>query len=147
MAKEIRTRGTIQDYFLKGVFNEKPPNKAKEMPKWDLNDLLSYLDSNTFELLRKVSFKRQTQKALILMILATGRRCPDLLAMSKSKHWNEDNSRISIEWLEDYIPKNMKEHFSPELPSIEKLVINNKRPNSLCPVRALKIYILKQLLP
>ena len=35
----------------------------------------------------------------------------------------------------------MKERFSPELPSIEKLVINNKRPNSLCPVRALKIYM------
>ena len=60
--------------------------------------------------------------------------------MSKSKHWNEDNSRLSIEWLEDYRPKNMKERFSPELPSIEKLVINNKRPNSICPVRALRIY-------
>ena len=116
------------------------------MPKRDLNDFLSYLDSNTVEPLKKVSFKRQTQKALILMFLATGRRCSNLLAMSKSKHRNEDNSRLSIEWLEDYRPKNMKERFSPELPSIEKLVINNKRPTH-CVQLELSIIILKQLLP
>ena len=140
-AKEVSTRGSVQDHYLRGVFHEKPPKKAKEMPKWDLNDLLLFLDSNEFEPLRQVSFKRQTQKALILTFLASGRRCVDLLALSKSYSWNKDRSRMHIKWLEEHRPKNLKEHFSPELPSIEKLARSGRRPNSLCPVRALKIYM------
>ena len=33
------------DFFLRGLFNFNPPQKAKAMPKWSLEELLLYLQS------------------------------------------------------------------------------------------------------
>ena len=53
------------------------------MPKWDLNVLLKFLDSRAFEPLEDASFKTKSQKSLVLVFLASGCRCVDLLNMSR----------------------------------------------------------------
>ena len=61
------------DFFLTGLFNFNP-QKAKAMPKWSLEELLLYLQCPLFEPLRSAPFSKVLQKALCLILLATGRR-------------------------------------------------------------------------
>ena len=48
-ACDIDIDGVITEYFMRGVFNFRPPQKIREIPKWSLNLLLRFLKSDYFE--------------------------------------------------------------------------------------------------
>ena len=52
----------ITAYFMRGVFNFNPPEKAREMPRWSLNHLLRYLSGTQFEPLQLATPMRLIQK-------------------------------------------------------------------------------------
>ena len=59
---DIKTVASSQ--FLRGLFNLKPPVRSAPMPVWNLNVLLSFLDSDKFEPLSSASVTSVTQKTL-----------------------------------------------------------------------------------
>ena len=50
------------DTWLRGAFQYNPPIRAKEMPLWNLNCLLGYLNSSTFEPLETAPYFRIFKK-------------------------------------------------------------------------------------
>ena len=129
----------ISTHFLKGLFNLATPLKAKEMPRWDLNTLLSFLQSPTFEPLSSASFLRLTQKALVLILLASGRRIRDVANISRVSMEDASSDRIFLIWVDSYRAKNFTPKFQPEPPSIAYLKKGDS--HSLCPVRAYRRYL------
>ena len=63
-------RFDIAAYFMRGVFNYNPPEKAREMPRWSLNHLLRYLSGTQFEPLQLATPMRLIQKTLTLILLS-----------------------------------------------------------------------------
>ena len=63
-----------------------PSSNADKFPSWRLEDLLTYLESSRFEPLEEKSLETCRVKALILMMLATGRRLEDIQAL-KAWRW------------------------------------------------------------
>ena len=137
----VQVRDILSDTYLQGVYQSEPSGRARARPTWDLNILLRYLDSGAFEPLEDAPFIRITQKTLCLLFLATGRRKSDILNLSRRYHRVGASSRTSLCWLLSYIPKNQRQSFTPELPSVDRFPSGSDPPNSLCPRRALKIYL------
>ena len=138
---EIQVRDILSDTYLQGVFQSEPSGRARARPTWDLNVLLKFLDSGVFEPLEEAPFMRVTQKTLCLIFLATGRRKSDILNLSRRYSRIGVSSRTSLHWLLSYLPKNRRQSFTPELPSMDRFPSGLDPPNSLCPRRALKIYL------
>ena len=137
----VHVRDILSDTYLQGVYQSEPSGRARARPSWDLNILLRFLDSGIFEPLENAPFIRVTQKTLCLLFLATGRRKTDILNLSRRYHKVGVSSRTSLCWLLSYIPKNQRQSFTPELPSLDRFPSGSDPPNSLCPRRALKIYL------
>ena len=57
---------------------------------WNLKDLLDYLESSVFEPMEEKSLENCRDKALILMMLATGRRLEDIQALES---WEKCRSK------------------------------------------------------
>ena len=131
------------DLFMRGIFNYNPPIKAKGMPTWSINSVLRFLRSPVFEPLESASFVRLTQKALLLILLASGRRISEIANLSRSSTYLHARKALSLGWVEGFSPKNRTPNFSPENPSIGFLALNSIEDNNLCPVRAYKMYLLK----
>ena len=70
--------------------------RSDKFPKWDLKDLLAYFGSDVFEPSEHSSFDNCKLKAIILMILATGRRFEDVQALTKS--WQRQKTKSGIEY-------------------------------------------------
>ena len=68
---------------MRGIFNFNPPLKTKEMPRWSLDLILSYLKSENFEPLEEINDYLLTQKTLFLILLASGRRNGDITNLSR----------------------------------------------------------------
>ena len=68
---------------MRGIFNFNPPLKTKEMPKWSLDLILSYLRSEKFEPLEEINDYLLTQKALFLILHASGRRNGEITNLSR----------------------------------------------------------------
>ena len=66
--------------FLSSLVNL-PCKKIDVFPEWNLKDLLDFLESDVFEPMEEKSFERCRVKAIILMMLATGRRLDDIQAL------------------------------------------------------------------
>ena len=129
------------DMYMKGVFNSNPPCASAPMPCWSLDDLLSFLASEHFEPLCSKSLYTVTQKALCLLLLASGRRIGEIAQLSK-KHTHRDNGEVvTIHWLPQFRPKHCDSSFQPKFPSIERLASDNIHDLWLCPVRALNTYL------
>ena len=90
--------GLVNEYFMKGVFIFRPPQKFREMPRGSLNLLLNFLKGNCFEPLELAILTRLTQKTLFLFLLASGRRKENLLTclgnlfVLMTPHWNLSGS-------------------------------------------------------
>ena len=69
-----------------------PSSKVDGFPKWKLKDLLDYLESRVFEPLEEKSFEICRSKALILMMLATGRRLEDIQALESWKLYKSNGT-------------------------------------------------------
>ena len=82
--------------YMRGVFNYRRPQKTKEMPRWSLNLLLEYLKGNLFEPLETASDTRLTQKAMFLILLASGRRKSEIANISRNSRVLSDLFRIDL---------------------------------------------------
>ena len=66
-------KGSLVKRFMAGAFRLASP-RSDNFPRWNLKDLLAYLGSEVFEPPERSSFANCKLKAIILMMLATGRR-------------------------------------------------------------------------
>ena len=82
-ACDLEFDGLIPTQLMRGIFNFNPPLKTKEMPRWSLDLILSYLESENFEPLEEINDYLLTQKTLFLILLASGRRNGDITNLSR----------------------------------------------------------------
>ena len=69
---------------MRGVFQFRPPVKAKAMPSWSVNDLLSFLEGEAFEPIESCSEDRLLQKMLFLILFNSGRRIGETAEISRN---------------------------------------------------------------
>ncbi|CAL4088050.1 unnamed protein product, partial [Meganyctiphanes norvegica] len=119
-ACDLDVRCISSDLFLRGVFNFRPPSRAKPMPRWSLNALLNFLLEPHFEPLESASLFRLTQKTLCLLLLASGRRIGDISALSRSARVGPSGS-LFLDWVPGYIPKVHTPVFQSPCPSVHKV--------------------------
>ena len=126
--------------FMMGVWNGNPP-RPSPMPEWDLSSLLLYIRSDLFEDLRDVSFALLTQKTLVLLLLASGRRLSEVANLSRFTYVK--GNRTYVKWLPDFRAKWCSGHsgFIPHSPSALKMASETSRHLRNCPVRALEIFL------
>lgn len=127
--------------FMKGLWNFRPPLKAKPGPTWVLDVLLAYLQSNRFEPLARKKPETLATKLLCLLLLATGRRIGEISNLSLKHTLIHGGEAMELCWLKGFTTKHFNEGFIPTLPIVEKMVIREGGNDILCPFRALNIYI------
>ena len=129
--------------FMRGIFNSNPPQRAKPIPTWSLDVLLSYLNCDVFEPLFSRSMEVMSKKLVCLLLLATGRRVSEICALSmKHKVINQGNS-LQLYWLDEFKPKHYEPKFKPKHPIIDELDTGGNDNIQLCPIRAFNIYVNK----
>ena len=127
--------------FMRGVFNHRPPQKSKPIPKWSLNSLLLYLNSDIFEPLLTRSLEIVAKKLLCLILLASGRRISEVGGLSmKHTSFNQGNS-LKLYWLDDFRPKHFNAKFIPKDPCIDFIDSDISDELKLCPARAYNLYV------
>ena len=137
---DVMSHREVHQQFA-GMWMIRPPTRGSQlMPKWDLNVLLSYLNSNIFEPLERAPWDRQCQKTIILILFATG--CE--IANMTNDFEVLPNGNIKFDWWSGYKTKAEREDndWSSTLPQIAALSAADK---SLCPVRAFNIYFQSRL--
>ena len=75
-----------QDPILKELFRSfavQRPRAPQSFPFWDLNKVLKYLMSDTFEPLQDKDLRCMTMKVLFLISLATAKRVSEFQAFSR----------------------------------------------------------------
>ena len=127
--------------LLDGMFNERPPNR-KVVPPWDLNTVLDYLKGHPFEPLQKATLKYVTLKTAFLLALASGRRCSELHAVSKSASVFTNNG-ATLFLRPDFLAKNERGTFRHSSLSIPRIGQGSSvaEDRLWCPVRALQHYL------
>ena len=127
-----------------------PSSKADKFPSWKLEDLLTYLESSRFEPLEENSLETCRVKALILMMLATGRRLEDIQAL-KSWRWCKANAStrfLKFKHYEGWKGKavSIDSPWRPQDVSIYAIDnIDGKDLSTLCPLRAFRLFWTKRL--
>ena len=107
------------------------------MPRWSLNQVLSFLDSPVFEPLETAEPIRLLQKTLFLLFLATGRRIGEVSSLSRQFSTHRNYLRLSC--VSGFLPKHHTATFQ-SVPPVLPYFNFNISPVSHCPVRAFLIY-------
>lgn len=128
--------------ILRGMFNTRPPQR-KIVPAWNLSTLLESLKGAPYEPLVAASLTNLTHKTLMLIALASGRRCSELHALSTGEHLRLSRAGATLYFRPGFLAKNERVSFSADpifLPSIatESSVHEDRL---WCPVRALRYYL------
>ena len=144
-ALRLEVNTTASDLFLRGVFNFVPPVRARSMPSWSLNSLLSFLLGPPFEPLESASFFRLVQKTLCLLLLASGRRIGDICHLSRSARPLSSGKGLSLSWVTGYVPKVRTPLFAASPPSVRRMTSPVHKDRLLCPVRAYDILLRRSL--
>ena len=133
--------------FRKGVKRATATDKPL-FPLWELAVVLEGLCKPPFEPLESADIKALSLKTVLLVALTTTKRVSDIQALSTDKDCMRFSSDGKTVWLKPnlkFVTKNLR---VPELPV--KLVAfhpppfltdEDKRLHSLCPVRALRLYV------
>ena len=138
---EISTSPILQDLLCS--FKVEVPIRGVRPPPWDLEVVLRYLRSSTFETLSSVSLRSLTKKALFLIALATAKRVSELQALSK--HVSFSSSGACIAYVPEFVAKT--ESAVNPLPrsfmikSLTDFAAGLDQDLLLCPVRALRKYL------
>ena len=131
--------------FMKGAMSKLRVQKSP-VPSWDLALVLDSLTGAPFEPMGQVDMKFVSLKVALLLALVTTKRVSDLHALSVDAdctHFSE--GKVTIKPNPFFVPKNpgapcapvvLREFHPPPFDSPEEC-----RLHSLCPVRALRIYI------
>lgn len=127
--------------FLQGVLRLQPPFVAPTMP-WDLELVLSFLQSPLFEPLESTEMKYLSWKVVMLLALVSARRVSDLSALScKSPYLVFHNNRAELRTKLGFLPKVVSSFHINQPIVVPMLEENSPSARSLDVVRALKIYV------
>ena len=124
-------------------FRIERPLPSSRFPSWDFLRVLSLLRESPFEPLESCSLRDHTRKALFLLFLATARRVGELQAVSSAV--SSSGGDLFLTYLPEFRAKS--ESSSNPLPhsfrvkSLRDFVGSLPGELSLCPVRALQVYL------
>ena len=118
-------------------------------PAWDLSKVLTYLVSPAFEPLSQASFRSLTLKTSFLLALATAKRVGELQALSSIVTFVGADACLS------YIPQFVAKSESLTRSSPRSFLVKSLADFAagldtdllLCPVRALRLYLLRARSP
>ena len=139
---ELSSHPVLHD--LLRSFRIERPLPSSRFPPWDLLRVLSLLRGSPFEPLESCSLRDLTRKTLFLLSLATARRVGELQAVSASVS-SSSGGDLFLSYLPEFRAKS--ESSSNPLPrsfrvrSLHDFVGSLPDELSLCPVRALQIYL------
>ena len=94
---EISASPVLQD--LLRSFQVAAPSHSIQPPSWDLNKVLRYLRSSTFEPLQSASLRFLSKQTLFLLSLATAKRASELPALSSVVSFSSEDTVVS------YVPE------------------------------------------
>lgn len=120
-------------------FQMAKPRKTTLFLGWSLEIVLWYLGSNSFEPLISVRLNFVTYTTIFLVTLATAKRVSELHALSARDdclRFNQDGS-VTLQTLPGFVAKNKR----PTDGSQRVTILPLNHLTTLCPVRALKIYL------
>ena len=134
---------------LLASFHRDRPRAHRAIPSWDLSLVLLSLTKKPFEPLRSVDLKYLTLKTVFLLALASGKRRGEIHAwLESSVFFKSDGSKVTVSPSPAFLAKNQLASEGPA--SVQPVVIPALGPGldleltedrSLCPVRALRIYL------
>ena len=134
---------------LLASFHRDRPRSSRSIPSWDLSLVLLALTRQPFEPLRTTDLKLLTFKTVFLLALASGKRRAEIHAwLESSVFFKADGSKVTLAPSPAFLAKNQLASEGPD--SIQPVVIPALAPGldldliedrSLCPVRALRIYL------
>ncbi|XP_067290316.1 uncharacterized protein [Pseudorasbora parva] len=135
--------------FMKGA-RRKRPVARRMVPLWDLSMVLEALSQHPFEPLEAIGLKFLSLKTALLLALVTAKRVSDLQALSISPsclQFAPGLTRVSFRPNPAFVPKVVDSSYrcsTTELTAFHPPPFSSpeeKRWNSLCPVRALHRYM------
>ncbi len=135
--------------FLKGARRLHPP-RPPSVPPWDLEVVLRALSQPPFEPLSSVGLKELSLKTALLLALASAKRIGDLLAFSVDSdciRFGPGDCSVTLRPRMGYVPKSLSTPFKIQTVSLSALSSESAASSeadaqtSVCPVRALRIYI------
>lgn len=130
--------------FLRGARRLNPP-RPNTVPSWDLSTVLKALRGPPFEPLEQADLRALSFKTALLLALASVKRVGDLHAFSidpSCLEFGPNDSKVILRPRAGYIPKVLTTPFRVQVVSLLALPTadGEQTPNTLCPVRALRIY-------
>lgn len=134
--------------FLKGVRRLRPATRST-FPSWDLSLVLNALCQAPFEPLQNADIKIISYKTALLLALASAKRVSEITAFSihpSCIEFSADNTRVTLRPNVAFIPKVSMSYGSCDLQLTSFhpppfLSEEQERLHSLCPVRALRLYL------
>ncbi len=147
--KDITQDSAISSLLLS--FLRERPRSSSVLPKWDLSLVLMALTRPPFEPLASAEPKFLTWKTAFLTLLASGSRRGEVHALSREKISHDPRWRsIQLSPHGDFVSKTQlrssgaRAFQAISIPALgPSLSPDLKEDRSLCPVRALKIYLSK----
>ena len=138
---EISTSPVLHD--LLRSFQAEAPIRGVRPPSWDLNVVLTFLRSSSFEPLTTISLRDFTRKTLFLLSLATAKRVGEIQALSRRVSFS--SSAAGLSYVPEFVAKT-ESALRPlprsfEVPSLGDFAAGMPEDLLLCPVRALSAYL------
>ena len=134
---------------LLASFHRDRPRIGKSIPTWDLSLVLLALTKKPFEPLNQAQLKFLTLKTVFLLALASGKRRSEIHAWTHaSVFFRSDGSKVTVAPSSAFLAKNQLASDGPSsvqqvvIPALSSIVDSTLTQDiSLCPVRALRIYL------
>ena len=138
---ELNSKSLELNRFIASFTRDRPkPNRS--IPTWDLSSVLLGLTKPPFEPLSEAPLKWLTYKTVFLLALASGKRSEihawTHSSVSSRRNWSE----VTVSPSPAFLAKNQLASDGPD--SIKAVVMLDGslvEDKSLCPVRALKVYL------
>ena len=133
--------------MLQTIKRNKPRIKKNRVPKWNLALVLRHLAKKPYEPMQTINRKHLTYKTAFLVLLGTACRRSELHALDADSYehhpqWEWINLRV----LPDFMAKHQVHCADANTPRsfrLNAMVSVDKEEKMLCPVRALRYYILR----
>ena len=133
--------------MLQTIKRNKPRIKKNRVPKWNLALVLRHLAKKPYEPMQTINRKHLTYKTAFLVLLGTACRRSELHALDADSfehhpQWEWINLRV----LPDFVAKHQVHCADANTPRsfrLNAMVSVDKEEKLLCPVRALRYYILR----
>ena len=119
------------------------PRSSNRLPKWDLNLVLTYLNSTKFEPMSQASLEAITLKTTFLLALATGKRVSELHALSRQQDYivKRTDGALILHCNPLFLAKTQLPDMRPKPIVLLPLKPGEVGDLSLCPVRAVNCYL------